>query len=175
VALRHPEKSGLHLGATVVITAGTITSARVVTAGESFLAANSLVQHFGLANRKKADTVTIKWPDGNTQIAHDVPAGSHRIAYAKGNCCFPGAQCGDPYAECPLWALKSDPCLGDSDCVPCDLICDALSECGEDRGECQTECNEDPPTIEETICTQKQGCDAILECLDNGPGPGEER
>lgn len=60
------------IGARVTITAGSLTSFSEVKAGSSYLSQNDLRVHFGLGAEKKMDTVEVRWPNGKTEILHDV-------------------------------------------------------------------------------------------------------
>jgi len=62
------------IGARVTITTGSLTSFSEVKAGSSYLSQNDLRVHFGLGAEKKMDTVEVRWPNGKTEILHDVMA-----------------------------------------------------------------------------------------------------
>ncbi|GAC1438973.1 MAG: hypothetical protein NVS1B11_35980 [Terriglobales bacterium] len=55
------------IGARVTITTGTQTSFSEVKAGCSYLSQNDLRVHFGIGAEKMIDTVTVRWPNGNTE------------------------------------------------------------------------------------------------------------
>ncbi len=76
-----PKATGPHrstrdaLGATVTVEAGGLSRTQVVSAGYSFLSSGPRELYFGLADRDKADRITVRWPSGRTTERHDVPAG----------------------------------------------------------------------------------------------------
>jgi hypothetical protein len=64
----------LAIGARVTVEAGGITQFSEVKAGSSFVSQNDLRQHFGLGKNTKMDRVTVRWPNGKSEILRDVPA-----------------------------------------------------------------------------------------------------
>jgi len=62
------------IGARVTITAGNLTSFNEVKAGSSYLSQNDLRVHFGLGGEKMIDTVTVRWPNGETETLQHVAA-----------------------------------------------------------------------------------------------------
>ncbi len=63
------------LGAVVTVEAGGLSRSQVVSAGYSFLSSGSKTLFFGLADRPRADRVTIRWPSGKISQLRDVAAG----------------------------------------------------------------------------------------------------
>lgn len=62
------------IGARVTVTAGGLKSINEVKGGSSYLSQNDLRLHFGLGTSEKIDTVEIRWPNGNVEELHDLPA-----------------------------------------------------------------------------------------------------
>lgn len=55
------------IGAVVrLVTAGKMQQ-RLISAGSSFASQNTLVAHFGLGDRGRADVVEVRWPSGRIQ------------------------------------------------------------------------------------------------------------
>jgi hypothetical protein len=63
------------IGARVLVTTGTRTIRRDVTAGSSYLSQNDLRVHVGLGEAAQADRIEIRWPSGKTETIPPVPAG----------------------------------------------------------------------------------------------------
>jgi hypothetical protein len=62
------------IGARVTVKAGTLTQFSEVRGGASYLSQNDLRLHFGLSSNAKMSEVNIRWPNGETEVLHDVPA-----------------------------------------------------------------------------------------------------
>ena len=62
------------IGARVTVKAGTHTQFSEVRGGASYLSQNDLRLHFGLGASNKMSEVSIRWPNGQTETLHDVPA-----------------------------------------------------------------------------------------------------
>jgi hypothetical protein len=62
------------IGARVTVRAGTLTQFGEVRGGASYLSQNDLRLHFGLGANEKMNEVTIRWPNGETEILRDVAA-----------------------------------------------------------------------------------------------------
>ena len=59
------------IGAVVTLKAGGVTQTRMVRTGSSYLSQSELVQTFGLGEQKGVDTVSVRWPDGqSTSVAN---------------------------------------------------------------------------------------------------------
>ena len=65
------------VGARLTLTAGGINQIRDVRAGEGFVSGSTLVQHFGLADTKHVDLLTIRWPSGFVQSIENPPINHH--------------------------------------------------------------------------------------------------
>ena len=64
----------LALNAKVWITSGGVTQLGEVLSGSSYLSQSDLRLHFGLGLAHTITEVRVRWPDGTTQIFHDLPA-----------------------------------------------------------------------------------------------------
>jgi len=62
------------IGARVTVKAGALVQFSEVRGGASYLSQNDLRLHFGLAANDKMSEVSIRWPNGETEILRDVPA-----------------------------------------------------------------------------------------------------
>jgi enediyne biosynthesis protein E4 len=62
------------IGARVTVKAGTLVQFSEVRGGASYISQNDLRLHFGLAANDKMNEVSIRWPNGETEVLHDVPA-----------------------------------------------------------------------------------------------------
>jgi enediyne biosynthesis protein E4 len=62
------------IGARVTVKAGTLVQFSEVRGGASYLSQNDLRLHFGLAANDKMSEVSVRWPNGETEILRDVPA-----------------------------------------------------------------------------------------------------
>jgi len=62
------------IGARVTVKAGTLVQFSEVRGGASYLSQNDLRLHFGLGANDKMGEVDIRWPNGETETLHDVPA-----------------------------------------------------------------------------------------------------
>jgi hypothetical protein len=62
------------IGARVTVKAGTLVQFSEVRGGASYLSQNDLRLHFGLAANDKMTEVSIRWPNGETEILRDIPA-----------------------------------------------------------------------------------------------------
>lgn len=62
------------IGARVTITSGGMTQFNEVRGGGSYLSQNDLRIHFGLGEAKVMETVTIRWPNGNTETLRNIGA-----------------------------------------------------------------------------------------------------
>jgi len=104
LSLRQPDSNRFAVGATIDVLTGIRRASRVVTVGDSYLAAHSFVQHFGIGTNGAA-SVQIHWPNGMKQNAKNVPAGYHRLMAFDGTCCHPdNANTCSSHPICPLWA-----------------------------------------------------------------------
>jgi hypothetical protein len=62
------------IGARVTVKAGASVQFDEVRGGGSYISQNDLRLHFGLAANDKMNEVDIRWPNGETEVLHDVPA-----------------------------------------------------------------------------------------------------
>ena len=62
------------IGTRVTITDGGMTQFNEVRGGGSYLSQNDLRIHFGLGEAKVMETVTIRWPNGNTETLRNIGA-----------------------------------------------------------------------------------------------------
>jgi len=62
------------MGARIRLTAGGISQIREIAGGGSYLSQSDLRANFGLGSAISAQTVEIKWPSGQSQVLHNVPA-----------------------------------------------------------------------------------------------------
>jgi len=60
------------IGATVVLTAGGRKQVRAVLSQTSYYSHDDLRLHFGLGAASRADTLEVRWPNGDTEVLHDV-------------------------------------------------------------------------------------------------------
>jgi hypothetical protein len=63
------------IGAVVRLTAGGEMQSQMLHSGSSYLSQSELVLTFGLGQREKADTIEIRWPNGQTDKLSNVAAG----------------------------------------------------------------------------------------------------
>ncbi|MBS1796346.1 MAG: CRTAC1 family protein [Acidobacteria bacterium] len=63
------------IGARVTARFGGLVQAQEVTAQTSYYSHNDLRLHFGLGAAKQADSIEIRWPNGQTETIKNVPAG----------------------------------------------------------------------------------------------------
>lgn len=164
VSLRSSDSNRFAIGAIIDVEAGSARASRVVTAGDSYLATHSLVQHFGLGAKSVADRVTITWPGGAKTVAHQVPAGYARLAMHDGPCCFEGKDCGEPWVTCPTWVPPATWCT-DRPCSPCAAVCSRLSDCGEVRFDCHAECEKRAPEGQIVTCALAADCPGVMACF----------
>jgi hypothetical protein len=72
------------IGAEIALRAGGETQRRTVMPVRGYLSQSELPVTFGLGNQVKVDEVQIRWPDGSSQVIHDVPIDSlTRIAQPR--------------------------------------------------------------------------------------------
>jgi hypothetical protein len=62
------------IGARVSVKAGTLVQFSEVRGGSSYLSQNDLRLHFGLGASDKMNEVSVRWPNGETEVLRDVPA-----------------------------------------------------------------------------------------------------
>jgi hypothetical protein len=62
------------IGARVTVKAGALVQFSEVRGGASYLSQNDLRLHFGLGASEKLNEVSIRWPNGETEVLRDVPS-----------------------------------------------------------------------------------------------------
>jgi enediyne biosynthesis protein E4 len=62
------------IGVRVTVKAGTLVQMDEVRGGASYLSQNDLRVHFGLGANEKMNEVTIRWPNGETEVLRDLAA-----------------------------------------------------------------------------------------------------
>ncbi len=62
------------IGARVTVKAGSLVQFSEVRGGASYLSQNDLRLHFGLGVSDKMSEVSIRWPNGETEILRELPA-----------------------------------------------------------------------------------------------------
>jgi hypothetical protein len=97
--LRQDPPNQRAIGAIVTVRAQGRTTARVRTAGSSFLSSHALPLHFGLGKDIAPELVHVRWPDGSEQIFTDLSGGLHRIHRSE-EPCVPAGSCLGLSAPC---------------------------------------------------------------------------
>ena len=72
IKLDQPGRNRFAIGARVTLRAPGLVLAQELTAGRGFGSTDPPILHFGLGNRKRADRLEIRWPDGAAQVMEDV-------------------------------------------------------------------------------------------------------
>jgi hypothetical protein len=72
--LQGTKSNRLAIGARVTVRTDKVTQISEVKGGSSYISQSDLRQHFGLGKNKMMDEVSIRWPNGQTETLHDVPA-----------------------------------------------------------------------------------------------------
>ncbi len=62
------------IGTSVTLASGSIEQYRQLDGGQGYLGQHEAIVHFGLADVTAADTITIRWPSGRTQVLEGVDA-----------------------------------------------------------------------------------------------------
>jgi hypothetical protein len=62
------------IGAWVTVKAGSLVQFDEVHGGGSYISQNDLRLHFGLAGNEKMQEVSIRWPNGESEVLRDVAA-----------------------------------------------------------------------------------------------------
>jgi enediyne biosynthesis protein E4 len=60
------------VGARLELVSGGVRQVREVRAGDGFMSQSSLVQHFGLGDAQRVDSLTVHWPSGLVQRLTDL-------------------------------------------------------------------------------------------------------
>jgi len=71
------------VGARLEAVTGDVSQVREVRIGEALLSGRTLVQHFGLRDATRVDSLTIRWPSGRVEVVRDVAA-NRRIRLVEG-------------------------------------------------------------------------------------------
>lgn len=64
------------IGARVILTAAGKTQTQHMTAGDGYQASNQRHMIFGLGESAQAESISVEWPSGETQLFHNVEAGA---------------------------------------------------------------------------------------------------
>ena len=72
------------VGAKLILASGGSSQARAIASGTSLGAGDQLAAHFGLGTATQADSLTILWPSGLTQIFTNLPA-NQRLVITEGS------------------------------------------------------------------------------------------
>ena len=64
----------LAIGARVTVKAGGVTQFKEVKGGSGYISQSDLRQHFGLGKNTKMDEVIVRWPNGESEMLHNVAA-----------------------------------------------------------------------------------------------------
>ena len=72
VKLKGPDKNRLGIGAKVLVITDNMEQTLEVNPTRGWLSSVDIPLHFGLGKNDKITTVHVTWPDGNTQMVHDV-------------------------------------------------------------------------------------------------------
>jgi hypothetical protein len=64
------------IGARVILTAAGKTQTQHMTAGDGYQASNQRHMIFGLGESAQAESISVEWPSGETQLFHNVAAGA---------------------------------------------------------------------------------------------------
>jgi len=87
------------VGATVRIKVEGRVTARVVTAGSSFLSSHDYPLHFGLGHSDAPEWVHVRWPDGATQLITNLGAGARSLVRSA-QACVPEGSCDGLVVPC---------------------------------------------------------------------------
>jgi hypothetical protein len=69
-----PKSNKGAIGARVTVKAGKLTQLSEVRGGGSYISQNDPRLHFGLGAEGRMNEVEIRWPDGKTEVLHDLAA-----------------------------------------------------------------------------------------------------
>jgi hypothetical protein len=64
----------LAIGARLTVRSGNLTQISEIKGGSSYISQNDLRLHFGLEKATRIDEVTVRWPNGETQVLRDLAA-----------------------------------------------------------------------------------------------------
>jgi hypothetical protein len=74
---------GRAIGARVTCKAGSKMRADEVSGGDGYLSVSERILRIGLGGAKALDEVTVRWPDGKTETAKDLAAGTWLLSEGK--------------------------------------------------------------------------------------------
>jgi hypothetical protein len=159
------------VGATVIVSVDGKRTARVMTAGTSYLSQHAMALHFGLGESQSPDWVSVQWPGGHTQVFTGL-SGS-KITLTRGQqACVPAGSCrGITTHEC-----VSREAFPDFKSKECKSVCARAFDCGWGdmlqvlgRVECMQRCIEGAFHAEEMQCIIAADCGPPPECLSAEP------
>ena len=79
VSLRGVESNAQGIGARLVAKLGDRQIVREIFPANSYLSQSPATAHFGLGNKDKVDTLTIRWPNGKEQVLKSISADQHLL------------------------------------------------------------------------------------------------
>lgn len=165
ITLRQPAPNTRAVGALVVVSVGGFRTAQVLSAGGSFLSANSQTLRFGLGQYAAPDWVAIRWPgEAGWEIRTDLTSGSQRVG-RSGLPCVPAGSCAgiEPTTACNAYT-------GDRlDKATCPDLCAHVANCGwlgkldmESQASCDSSCAAYSMSRTRASCTLAQECSAEI-------------
>ena len=97
------------IGAVITVTAGGDKQTKMLRSGSSYLSQSELVATFGVGQNRKADSIEIQWPSGQTDKLGSAPTGqTDHGAGREGNCGF----------ACVWQRSEEDRCRESGDLLP---------------------------------------------------------
>ena len=79
VRLIGSNKNRQAVGAKIWLESDGLNQYRELRLGTNYLSNDPVLAHFGLADKKKGDKLTIRWPDGGIQVMKDVALNQHLV------------------------------------------------------------------------------------------------
>jgi hypothetical protein len=73
------QRDSTAIGARVTVEAGGVAQFNEVRSGASYLSQSDLRLFFGLGRAERIERVAVRWPDGSTEEARDLPARRHLV------------------------------------------------------------------------------------------------
>jgi enediyne biosynthesis protein E4 len=64
----------LAIGARITVKSGGVTQFSEVKGGSSYISQSDLRQHFGLGSGSSMEEVTVRWPNGESEVLKNLPA-----------------------------------------------------------------------------------------------------
>jgi hypothetical protein len=108
VELRGTRSNRFGVGARIEVTAGGRTLLREMSGSRGYLGSNELVEHFGLGEATKIDTLRVTWPSGTVQEWTALPAGQ-RYTLTETAAATPAVAPGAEATKPSLFAASSQP------------------------------------------------------------------